>query len=78
MVLNEDDSELSVRTNIVSSPNTHYSMLGPNDSGFVKVFQKRISIPSLTGNTEYRCSVVKKLARPLYVRMKQGFHVNLC
>ena len=75
VVLNEDDSESSVRAKIVSSLKWQYSMLGPNDFDFVKVTQKRISVLRLAENTEYNYSVVKKLAGQglLYIRMKQAF-----
>ena len=75
VVLNEDDSESSVRAKIVSSLKTQYSMLGPNDFDFIKVTQKKISVLRLAENTEYNYGVVKKLAGQglLYIRMKQAF-----
>ena len=56
-----------------------YSIIGPNDSEFVKVTQKRISVLRMAEGTEYNFAAVKKLAGQglLYVRIKQGYEFVL-
>ena len=56
-----------------------YSIIGPNDSEFVKVTQKRISVLRMAEGTEYNFAAVKKLAGQglLYIRIKQGYEFVL-
>ena len=50
-----------------------FSLITPNDFEFVKVKQKRVTIPDLSGGNEYNYNIVKKMAGQgmIYVQIKK-------
>ena len=75
IMLDEEDDEQSVRNAIKESVGKKFPIIRANDSEFVKVRQKKISVLELGPGTEYNYSVVKKMAGQglLYVKVKEGF-----
>ena len=74
-MLNEEDSEESDRNSIKESASRKFPIMGPNDFEFVKVHQMKITKLELHPNTEYNCSVVKKIAGQglLYVKVRERY-----
>ena len=77
--LSEDDKEQVICQKLLSSLKATYSIIGPNNSEFVKVTQKRISVLRMAEGTEYNFAAVKKLAGQglLDIRIKQGYEFVL-
>ena len=75
----EDDSEKEIRAKLLSSLKGTYSILGLNDFEFVKVTQKKITVPKMAEGAQYNYAVVKKLEGQglLYIRIKKGFEFVL-
>ena len=70
----EDDNEKEIRLKVRDSLRGKYELIGQDDFEFVKVRQKRISVPQLQPGTGFNYQVVKKMTGQglLYVRMKPG------
>ena len=72
MGLTEDSSEKEIRSKIRDALIKMFSLFSANDFIFVKVRQKKISIPEISERTEFGFPVIKKLAGQgkLYIRLK--------
>ena len=74
IMVSEDDTEKEIRLKVRDSLRGKYELIGQDDFEFVKVRQKRISVPQLQPGTGFNYQVVKKMTGQglLYVQMKPG------
>jgi len=75
LMLQEEEDEKQIRSNVLESLKAKFPVLGANDFDFGKVRHKAISTLQLGPGTEYNFPVVKKMAGQgmLYLKVKQGF-----
>ena len=73
MMVEEDSTEEQVRSKMCEAFYKKFPLITPNDFEFVKVKQKRVTIPDLSGGNEYNYNIVKKMAGQgmIYVQIKK-------